>query len=152
MKQIKTLLASAAISLGTASSMNADTATVTISDLTWTGAEAIAHVIKAVIDGPLNSEAVIVEGLSDGSVVAAGMDKGDGSADVYTDLWMPNRQGIWDQCVDGAQSLGNSEPYLGTQMMNVPSYMADRVRTVDDLDDPEVASMFDQDGNGKDEY
>ena len=37
-------------------------------------------------------------------------------------------------------------------MMYVPSYTADRVRTVDDLDDPEVATMFAQDGNGEDEY
>ena len=150
MKFAKYLLTGAAVSLASASM--ADDATVTIGDLTWTGATAIGHVIKAIIDGPLNSEAVIVEGLSDGSVIAAGMDKGDGSADVYTDLWMPNRQGIWDQYVDGAQSVGHNEPYLGTQMMYVPSYMADRVRTVDDLMDPEVAAMFDKDGNGKGEY
>ena len=152
MKLIKTLLASAAISLGTAGSMTADTSTVTISDLTWTGAEAIAHVIKTVIDGPLNSEAVIVEGLSDGSVVATGMDKGDGSADVYTDLWMPNRQGIWDKYVVQANTVGHNEPYLGTQHMYVPTYMADKVSTVDDLRKPEVAAMFDKNGNGKGEY
>ena len=29
-------------------------------------------------------------------------DKGDGSVDVYTDLWMPNRQAIWDEFIDGA--------------------------------------------------
>ena len=150
MKLPKTLLAGAAIAA--ASGAAAQDATVTIGDLTWTGARAIGHVIQAVINGPLGSEAVIVEGLSDGSVIAAGMDKGDGSADVYTDLWMPNRQGIWDKYVGGAQSVGHNEPYLGTQMMYVPDYMADRVSTVEDLMDPEVAAMFDKDGNGKGEY
>ena len=60
--------------------------TVKIGDFTWTGSDAIGHVIAAVINGPLGSEAVIVEGLSDGDVVAAGMDRGDGSVDVYPDL------------------------------------------------------------------
>lgn len=152
MKQIKSSLAGAALLLGMATSAHADDATVTISDLTWTGAKAIGHVIKTIIEGPMDFEADIVEGLSDGSVIAAGMDKGDGSADVYTDLWMPNRQAIWDKYIDGAQTVGHNIPYLGTQKMYVPSYMADRVRTVEDLKDPEVAAMFDKDGNGKGEY
>ncbi len=153
MKFARHLLTGAAISAAAASgSMAADDATVTIGDLTWTGARAIGHVIQAVIEGPLDSEAVIVEGLSDGSVIAAGMDKGDGSADVYTDLWMPNRQGIWDKYVVDAGTVGHNVPYLGTQKMYVPSYMADRVSSVDDLMDPEVAAMFDKDGNGKGEY
>ena len=84
--------------------------------------------------------------------IAAGMDKGDGTADVYTDLWMPNRQGIWDKYVDGAQSVAVNIPYQGTQMVYVPTYMAEKgVRTVLDLAKPEVAAMFDKDGNGKGE-
>ena len=138
--------------LGSASAAVAADEKVTISDLTWTGARAIGYVIQAVINGPLGSEAEIVSGLSDGSVIAAGMDKGDGSADVYTDLWMPNRQAIWDKYVDGAQSVGHNKPYLGTQQMYVPTYMADEVSSVEDLMKPEVAAMFDKDGNGKGEY
>lgn len=153
MKFAKHLIAGAAISMASMSgSMAAEDATVTIGDLTWTGATAIGHVIKAVIEGPLDSEAVIVDGLSDGSVIAAGMDKGDGSADVYTDLWMPNRQAIWDKYIDGAKTVGHNVPYLGTQKMYVPSYMADRVKSVEDLNDPEIAAMFDKNGNGKGEY
>ena len=153
MKFAKSLLVGTALSLGSVSAaLAADNAKVTISDLTWTGARAIGYVIQAVIEGPLGSEAEIVAGLSDGSVVAAGMDKGDGSADVYTDLWMPNRQGIWDKYVVEAKSVGHNIPYPGTQRMYVPSYMADRVRTVEDLMNPEIAAMFDKDGNGKGEY
>ncbi len=151
-KSIRSMAAAAAILLGCASSAPAADATVTISDLTWTGAKAIGYVIQAIINGPMGSEAVIREGLSDGSVVAAGMDKGDGSADVYTDLWMPNRQAIWDKYVDGAKTVGHNTPYLGTQKIYVPSYMADVVKSVDDLRKPEVAAMFDKDGNGKGEY
>ena len=152
MRTFRTIAASAAILLASASAASAADAKVVIGDLSWTGAKAIGHVIQAIINGPLGSEAEIMEGLSDGSVIAAGMDKGDGSADVYTDLWMPNRQAIWDKFIDGAKSVGHNKPYLGTQQMYVPSYMADRVKSVEDLKDPEVAAMFDKDGNGKGEY
>ena len=36
--------------------------------------------------------------------------------------------------------------------MYVPSYLADQVSTVEDLRKPEIATMFDKDGNGKGEY
>ncbi|MEM6986003.1 MAG: glycine betaine ABC transporter substrate-binding protein [Pseudomonadota bacterium] len=145
----KTLLAAAVMAtVGTAQA----TEKVAISDLSWAGAKAIGHVIAAVINGPMGSEAEIVDGLSDGNLVAEGMDKGDGSADVYTDLWMPNRQVIWDKFVDGAETVGVNKPYQGTQMMYVPSYMADTVSSFEDLANPEVAAMFDNDGNGKGEY
>ena len=151
MKRMKFLLAALILSLGISPAL-ADDATIKISDLTWTGAKAIAHVIKAVIEGPLDSEAEIVDGASDGDIVMAGMDKGDGTMDVYTDLWMPNRQSVWDQYIEDAKTVAHNEPYLGTQGMYVPSYMADRVNSVEDLKDPEVAAIFDKDGNGKGEY
>ena len=146
------LLGSAALVAGFATGAHAQDESVAIGDLTWTGAQDIGYVIQAVINGPLNSEAVIVEGLSDGSVIAAGMDRGDGSADVYTDLWMPNRQAIWDDFVDGAGTVGVNTPYEGTQRMYVPSYMADMVSSVEDLANPEIAAMFDTDGDGLGEY
>lgn len=82
---------------------------VTISDLNWTGAKAIAHVIKAVIEDPLGSEAEIVEGLSDQAIIGAGMDKGDGSADVWTDMWMPNQKGPWDKYIEDAGTVSHNQ-------------------------------------------
>lgn len=152
MKLTKVFTLSTALALGASSSAMAADAKVAISDLTWTGASAIGHVIQAVIQGPLGSEAEIIKGLSDGTIIAAGMDKGDGSADVYTDLWMPNRQAIWDKYIDGAKTVAANKPYEGTQMMYVPSYMADKVSSMQDLANPEIAAMFDKDGNGKGEY
>ncbi len=153
MNNFKILALSSVMSLGFAIPASAaDDATVAISDLTWTGGKAISHIIEAVIDGPLGSEAVVVEGLSDGSIISAGMDKGDGSADVFADLWMPNRKSIWDKYVDGANTVGHNIPYPGTQNIYVPTYMKDRVSSIEDLKNPEVAAMFDKDGNGKGEY
>jgi len=136
----------------TAGQAQAEGETVAISDLNWTGAKAIAHVMKAVIEGPLGSEAVIVEGLSDQAIISAGMDKGDGSADVWTDMWMPNQQGPWDKYIVDAKTVDHNSPYKGTQGMFVPSYMADKISSFEDLKNPEIAAMFDKDGNGKGEY
>ena len=154
MKPAKPIFAAgaAALALAVAAAPAHAQEKVTISDLSWTGAKAIGHVIKAVIDGPLGSEAEIIQGLSDQAVVAAGMDKGDGSVDVYTDMWMPNQQAIWDKYIVEAKTVGHNEPYLGTQGMYVPHYLAGQVKSFDDLARPEVAAMFDKDGNGKGEY
>ena len=150
MKLMKSLTAAAAlcVAAGTASAQER----VAISDLNWTGAKAIAHVIQAIINGPLGSEAVIVEGLSDQAIIGAGMDKGDGSADVWTDMWMPNQQGPWDKYIEDAGTVAHNQPYAGTQLMYVPTYMADKISSFDDLKDPQIAAMFDKDGNGKGEY
>ncbi|MEO0944523.1 MAG: glycine betaine ABC transporter substrate-binding protein [Pseudomonadota bacterium] len=150
MKLMKTLTAVAALTVGATGASAQER--VAISDLNWTGAKAIAHVIQAVINGPLNSEAEIVEGLSDQAIIGAGMDKGDGSADVWTDMWMPNQQGPWDKFIEGAGTVAHNQPYAGTQQMYVPSYMSDMITSFEDLNDPEIAAMFDKDGNGKGEY
>ncbi len=125
---------------------------VTISDLNWTGAKAIAHVIKAVIEGPLDSEAEIIPGLSDFAVIAEGMDKGDGSIDVFTDSWLPNHKDIWDKFIVESKTIAHNEPYLATQGTFVPRYMADRIKSFEDLAKPEIAALFDKDGDGKGEY
>ncbi|MEM8804009.1 MAG: glycine betaine ABC transporter substrate-binding protein [Pseudomonadota bacterium] len=150
MKLMKTLTAVAALTVGATGASAQER--VAISDLNWTGAKAIAHVIQAVINGPLNSEAEIIEGLSDQAIIGAGMDKGDGSADVWTDMWMPNQQGPWDKFIEGAGTVAHNQPYAGTQQMYVPSYMSDMISSFEDLNDPEIAAMFDKDGNGKGEY
>lgn len=155
MKTLKTVTLGAALSFGllcAPAQMHAAGPKVTIGDLTWTGATAIGHVIATIINGPLDSEAEIVQGMSDGNAIAAAMDKGDGSVDVYTDLWMPNRQVIWDKYVDGAKSIGVNKPYKGTQQIFVPAYVAAQVKHIDDLAKPEIAALFDKDGNGKGEY
>ena len=152
MKLAKSLTVAAALSLAASTSAMAADAKVAISDLNWTGAKAIGHVIQAIITGPMGSEAEIVKGLSDQAIIGAGMDKGDGSADVWTDMWMPNQQGPWDKYIVENKTVDHNTPYLGTQQMYVPSYMSDKIKSFDDLKNPEIAAMFDKDGNGKGEY
>lgn len=125
---------------------------ITLSDLSWNGAQAIGHVLSAIIEDEMGGEAEIVSGMNQAAVIMAGMDKGDGSIDVYTDMWMPNQQALWDEYIDGNQTVATNQPYNGTSNIYVPAYMADKVSSIEDLNDPEIAAMFDTDGDGKGEY
>lgn len=125
---------------------------VMISDLSWNGARAIGHILKGIIDGPMGGDAEIVQGMNQQPVIFAGMDKGDGSIDVHTDLWMPNWQAAWDEYVEDKQSVDTNTPYKGTANLYVPAYMADQVKSIEDLANPEIAAMFDTDGDGLGEY
>lgn len=125
---------------------------VTFSDLSWNGAQAIGHVLSAIIEDKMGGDAEIVSGMNQAAVIMAGMDKGDGSIDVFTDLWMPNQQALWDEYIDGNGTVLTNKPYKGTSNIYVPTYMTDRVKSIEDLNNPEIAAMFDTDGNGKGEY
>ncbi|MEM9970270.1 MAG: glycine betaine ABC transporter substrate-binding protein [Pseudomonadota bacterium] len=149
MKKLALAASLVALTAGTASAQEK----IAISDLNWNGAKAIANVLKAVINGPMGSEADIVQGMNQAAVIMEGMDKGDGSVDIYTDLWMPNQQALWDEYVDVRGSVATNQPYAGTSNIYVPTYMAEKgITSIEDLNDPEVAAMFDTDGNGKGEY
>ncbi len=126
---------------------------VAISDLSWNGARAIGNVLQAIITGPMGSEAEIVQGMNQAAIIMEGMDKGDGSIDIYTDVWMPNQQALWDEFVDERGTVLTNQPYQGTSNIYVPSYMAEKgVTSIEDLANPEVAAMFDTDGDGLGEY
>ena len=146
MNTFKTTVATAALvaSAGAAAAQEK----VTFSDLSWNGAQAIGHVLSTIIEDQMGGEAEIVSGMNQAAVIMAGMDKGDGSIDVFTDLWMPNQQALWDEYIDGNQTVATNSPYQGTSNIYVPSYMTDRVKSIEDLKNPEVAAMFDTDGNG----
>lgn len=125
---------------------------VMIADPSWNGARAIGQVLAAIINGPMGSDAEVVTGMKQQPVIYAGMDKGDGSIDVHPDMWMPNWQSAWDQYVDGNGTIATNEGYPGTSLLYVPAYMSDQISSIDNLKNPEIAAMFDTDGNGKGEY
>ena len=107
---------------------------VVISELNWTGAKAIAYVLKAVIELRLGGKAEIKGG--DPAVVFAAMDKGDGGIDVYSDLWMPSQTEKWVEYIDKKKTVvTNATPYKGIQRLWVPGYVQDqyKVRTIEDL-------------------
>jgi glycine betaine/proline transport system substrate-binding protein len=128
---------------------------VVLGELSWDGSRAISYVLKEVIESRLGTEVRIVQ--AEPAVIFAAMDKGDGSIDVFTDLWMPNQAEKWAKYIaEGSREsvLVNDQPYTGVQGLFVPGYIQDKygVKSVDDLADPEVAKLFDSDGDGMGEY
>ena len=122
---------------------------VAISELTWDGARAIAYVIKAVVELRLGGEAEVKQ--ADPAVTWAALDKGDGAIDIYPDVWMPNHQESWDKYIGENGTIDhNNAPYEGSQRIYIPTHTAQElgVKSVDDLNNPDIAAKFDSDGNG----
>lgn len=144
----------AALTLGLAAAASAKEKVV-ITEPNWTGASAIANILAAVMEQYLDVEAEIVT--IDTAAAFAALDKGDGGADVYPDLWSQNRQAEWAKYIaDGSRETikVNAEPYKGTEGIFVPGFVQDehKIYKVQDLANAEVAKLFDTDGDGKGEY
>ena len=128
---------------------------VVIGEVTWDGGLAIAHVLKTVLETKWGIEVELI--LADQPVIVSAMDKGDGGIDVHPDFWMPNQAGLWNQYIaPGSREtvLANRNPYHGVQGLFIPQYVQDQygVKSVADLSNPEIAKLFDGDGNGKGEF
>jgi len=101
-------LHTAAVGALLASSAASAQESVTVAEPSWNGARAIAHVVTAIINGPMESEAEGLKGMNRQPVIFAGMDKGDGSVDVHPDMWMPNWQSAWDEYIVDKQTVDHN--------------------------------------------
>lgn len=129
--------------------------TITIGELGWPGSDAIQSVLKVVMEERLGVDTKIVA--ADQSVMYVGMDKGDGSIDVYPDLWIPHQTTAWNKYIaPGSKEsiLVNEKPYQAEQGFYIPGYIQDKygITSVEQLADPKVAKLFDLDGDGKGNY
>jgi glycine betaine/proline transport system substrate-binding protein len=127
-----------------------------VAELDWQGAKAIGHVLAAIMEGRLGLEVEMVAVTSADAPLDA-MALGEGPIDVYPDLWMPDQSEAWQLYIEpgSAESIMvNDHPYRGTEGIYVPGFIQDEhgIRHVDDLAAPEVAAIFDGDGDGKGEY
>src|SRR5581483_9767282 len=153
MKRIREFLLVAVATLALVAPLADAQEKVVVSELNWTGARAISYVLKAVIEQRLGGHRDIKRG--DPAVVFAGMDKGDGGIDVYSDLWMPSQAEKWAEYIDKRKTVEtNAVPYKGIQRLWVPGYIQDtyNVRSIDDLKRPEIIKLFDPEGSGKAKY
>jgi glycine betaine/proline transport system substrate-binding protein len=145
----RALLAGAALgALGAAA--RAETPVV-IGELDWAGARAIETVLAQVMTERLDAEVTTIAAAQEALYEA--LDKGDGTVDVVADMWIDHLPAQMQAYVaPGSREtiLLNETPYLGTEGIFVPRYVADEhgVRTLADLAKPEVAKLFDSDGNG----
>ncbi len=118
----------------------------------WTGAQAIAHLLKAVVESRIGGEAGLVPG--NNATIFQAMDQGKGDIDVHPDVWLPNQESFTKKYVDGAKTVTLSKnPYEGNQGFCVSKNFgeANKITDIADLGRPDVAKKMDSDGDGKGE-
>ncbi|MES0864125.1 glycine betaine ABC transporter substrate-binding protein [Ruegeria sp. SCPT10] len=119
---------------------------------TWTGAQAIAHVLGEIVTTRIGGTVEYVPG--NNATIFQAMDQGKGDIDVHPDVWLPNQEAFTNQYVDGAGTVTlSSNPYQGNQGFCVSKDFAAEMNITDiaDLGRPDVAAAMDSDGNGKGE-
>lgn len=144
---LKTTLISAA--LATAICAPAFAEEVKIGVPSWTGAQAIAHVLGEVVTTRIGGTVEYVPG--NNATIFQAMDQGKGDIDVHPDVWLPNQESFTKKYVDGAGTVTlSSNPYEGNQGFCVSKNFAAEMDITDiaDLGRPDVAAAMDSDGNG----
>lgn len=149
------LVAAAAVAAALAGGGSAAAQTpVAIGELPWSGSTAIEQVLNQVMTRYLDADVTTISAAID--ALFAAMDKGDGSVDVVADMWVDHLPAqMKDYVLPGGRQtiLLNKEPYFGSEGIFVPAYVQRDlgVKELADLAKPEVAKLFDSDGNGKGE-
>lgn len=118
----------------------------------WTGAQAIANLLAAVVEMRIGGEAELVPG--NNATIFQAMDQGKGDIDVHPDVWLPNQESFTKKYVDGAGTVElSSNAYEGNQGFCVSKNFAEAntITDIADLGRPDVATLMDSDGNGRGE-
>ncbi len=126
--------------------------TVRIGVPSWTGAQAIANLLKVVVESRIGGTAELVPG--NNATIFQAMDQGKGDIDVHPDVWLPNQESFTKKYVDGAGTVSLSKnSYEGNQGFCVSKNFgeANDITDIADLGRPDVAMKMDSDGDGKGE-
>ena len=118
----------------------------------WTGAQAVANVLGAIVETRMGGTVEYVPG--NNATIFQAMDQGKGDIDVHPDVWLPNQQSFTQKYVDEAKTVTlSSNPYEGNQGFCVSKDFgtANNITDIADLGRPDVAALMDSDGNGKGE-
>ena len=118
----------------------------------WTGAQAIAHLLGAVVETRIGGKVEFVPG--NNATIFQAMDQGKGDIDVHPDVWLPNQESFTKKYVDDAGTVVlSSNPYEGNQGFCVSKAFgeANSITDIADLGRPDVAAAMDSDGDGKGE-
>ena len=128
----------------------ANAADIIIGVPNWPSVVATANVLKVAIEQNLGLEVELQNGTN--PIVFEAMDSG--AMHVHPEVWMPNQQNLHDTFVkDKGTVVMNTNGVPAFQGMCVPKSLADKhgITSMDDLTNPEVAALFDSDGDGKGE-
>ena len=118
----------------------------------WTGAQAIGHVLGEIVTSRIGGQVEYVPG--NNATIFQAMDQGKGDIDVHPDVWLPNQQSFTDKYVKDAGTVTLSQnAYEGNQGFCVSKDFAsaNSITDIADLGRPDVAALMDSDGDGKGE-
>jgi glycine betaine/proline transport system substrate-binding protein len=147
---LKTFGLAAVVSFGALPALAAEE--VKIGLPSWTGAQAIGHLLGEVVTSRIGGKVEYVPG--NNATIFQAMDQGKGDIDVHPDVWLPNQESFTNKYVEGAGTVVlSSNPYEGNQGFCVSKDFgeANNITDIADLGRPDVAALMDSDGNGKGE-
>ncbi|MEM9232427.1 MAG: glycine betaine ABC transporter substrate-binding protein [Pseudomonadota bacterium] len=110
----------------------------------WTGAQAIAHLLAAVVEMRIGGEAELVPG--NNATIFQAMDQGRGDIDVHPNVRLPNQESFTKKYVDEAGSVVlSANPYQGNHGFCVSKEFgeANNITDIADLRRPDVAALKD---------
>ena len=148
--KLKSTVSAALLAGGMALSGVATAADVVIGVPNWPSVAAGANVLKVVIEDNLGLEVELQNGTN--PIVFEAMDSG--AMHAHPEVWMPNQQNLHDTFVKDKGTVAmNPNGVAAFQGMCVPQGIADKhgIKSIDDLTNPDVAALFDTDGDGKGE-
>ena len=148
--KFKSVFAGAVLSASMGMSAVATAADVVIGVPNWPSVAATANVLKVAIEQNLGLEVELQNGTN--PIVFEAMDSG--AMHAHPEVWMPNQQNLHDTFVkDKGTVVMNSNGVSAFQGMCVPKAFAEAngISSIDDLTNPDVAALFDSNGDGKGE-
>lgn len=150
MKKTSKISTIAVIAALTGSAAVADTR-VTIGELSWQGSRALEQILAQVMTEYLDAEISTLSATQ--NALYEGMDRGDGSVDVVADMWtssLPVQMQNYVEEGSRESIILNDTPYIGYEGIYVPAYVAEDlgVTRLEQLADPEIAKLFDNNGDG----
>ncbi len=128
----------------------ATAADVVIGVPNWPSVAATANVLKVVIEENLGLDVELQNATN--PIVFEAMDSG--AMHAHPEVWMPNQQNLHDTFVKKKQTVAmNPNGVPAFQGMCVPKNLAQKhgIKSIDDLTNPDVAELFDSNGDGRGE-
>lgn len=116
----------------------------------WPSVQATANVLKVAIEQNLGLEVELQNATN--PIVFEAMDSG--AMHAHPEVWMPNQQNLHDTFVKNKGSVVmNRNGVAAFQGMCTPQKFADEhgVKSIDDLSNPDIAALYDSDGDGRGE-
>ena len=139
-----------AVAVLAGASTNAMSADIVIGVPNWPSVNVTANVLKVVIEDNYGLDVELQNGTN--PVVFEAMDSG--SMHVHPEVWLPNQSNLHDKFVKAKGTVKmNPNGVSAFQGMCVTKYTAEEydVTKISDLTDPDIAKLFDTDGDDRGE-